>query len=700
MYNKRIMKSRVLSFISLLTLGLCLSSCNYINILTHKLKSIIISDATSAYLVGETYLTKCDLTITGTYSNGDKVTFNKNDVSYNLVYGSSIKDVTSPFAQEGTYKLTVSKDGITSNQLSISVFASHQYVTNIQVNSSSTIEKNASKDISLTLTVSPNKYTVPISYETSDSSIVSIKRINELSYLIRGLEIGEANLTFKGLKNASSYFETNFHVTVTPNQKVEIEQTYNDFVKKNYYNTSACPVEGEVNLLVIPIWFSDSSSFIQESYQDKIRDDINTAFFGSKEQTGWHSVSSFYEEESKGLLHINGKVSEWFTTNISSMDVSDYSTNAHNNFIKNTVNWYFDNHTSDSRTNYDSDKDGYLDGVMLIYGAPDYQVYSQFSSNMWAYCFYAPTNKNPLNPGLNVYFWASYDFLYGSNEVSSRTGGGYCNGDTRFCKIDAHTYIHETGHVFGLEDYYDYSDQSSPTAGFSMQDNNVGGHDPFSTMAFGWSNPYIPTSSCEITINDFQSSHDLILLSPNWNSANSPFDEYLLLELYTPTGLNKFDCIHQYDNNYPLGPNSIGIRLWHVDARLFTTTNKFLTDVNTSYYFYTAFNNTYLNYSESEDRGRDSFSFEISRKEDYQRFNQLHLIRSDVTKGYLSKADLSAADLFTVNTSFDMTTYSSQFYKNNGKLNSGLSLGWSFYVKNITNVTGDIYSATIRLTKV
>ena len=694
------MKSKFLTFISLLTLGLCLSSCNYIDILTHKLKSIVISDSTSAYLVGDTYFNKCDLTITGTYTNGEKVTFDKNAVSFNLIYGSSSKDINSPFAQEGNYKLTVSKEGVTSNSLTISVFGSAQYVSDIQVNSPSTIEKNASKNISLTLTISPSKYTVPISYQTSDPDTVSINRVNDLSYIIKGLEIGEADLSFKALKNASSYFEINFHVTVTINQKVEIEQTYNDYIKNNYYNTSACPIEGDVKLLVIPVWFKDSSSFIQESYKENVRNDISASFFGTKEETGWHSVSSFYKEESKGLLNISGSVSEWYTSNVSSNTVNAYSTTELNNFIKNTVKWYFDSHTSDSRVNYDYDGDGYLDGVMLIYAAPDYQLYSQFSSNMWAFCYYAPTSKNPSNPGLNVYFWASYDFLYGSNIVTSRTGGWYSNGDTRYCNIDAHTFIHEMGHVFGLDDYYDYSNQSSPVAGFSMQDNNVGGHDPFSTMAFGWSDPYIPTSSCEITINDFQSSHDLILLSPNWNSYNSPFDEYLLLELYTPTGLNKFDCVHQYDGKYPLGPDSVGIRLWHVDARLFTTSRKFINDVNSSYSFNTAFNNTYLNVSELEDGGRDSFAYDISKKIDYQRFNLLHLIRSDTNKKYLSKAELSEADLFTENSSFDMTTYSSQFYKNNGKLNSGLSLGWSFEIKNITNVSGDIYSATIKLTKI
>ena len=696
------MRNKTLSFIGIVTLGLCVSSCNYISILTNKLKSITLSDSTSAYIVGDSFFDKCNLSIKGKYNNGNEVTFERNQVVFNLTYGSSAKDINTPFEQEGSYKLTVSAEGIVSNTLTISVFASTQYVSNIQVNSTSTIEKNSSKDVSLTLTVSPTRYTVPILYQNSDSSVVSISKVNDTSYFIRGLEIGEADLTFRALKNATTYFETVFHVTVTINQKVKINQTYSQFVENNYYATSSCPTSGDVKLLVIPVWFSDSDSFVSTSSKDNIRSDIETAFFGTKEQTGWHSVSSYYEEESKGLLHLTGTVSEWYSpTNISASDASSYSNTAQATFVKNTVKWYFDNHSGDSRTNYDYDGDGYLDGVMLIYAAPDYSCYSSFTSNMWAYCFYVQQTslKNPSNPGVNAFFWASYDFLYGSNRAYNRTGGNYHSGDTSNCLIDGHTYIHEMGHMFGLEDYYDYSQSTSPIAGFAMQDNNVGGHDPYSTMAFGWSDPYIPTETCEITINDFQSSHDLILLSPNWNSYNSPFDEYLLLELYTPTGLNKFDCNYQYQGRYPQGPDMVGIRLWHVDARLYTMNNKFTTNVNNSSPFYTAFNNTYKT-EEEDEHGRNSFSYSLSGNDDYQRFNMLHLIRKDTSKNFTSKTDLSTADLFVKNSVFNMSDYSSQFYKNNGRLNSGVSLGWSFTVKNISNVSEDIYSATIQLTKI
>lgn len=701
MYNNYIMKHKSLGFIGLLTVGITLTSCNYIDILIHTLKSIVISDATSAYLVGDSFFDKCVLTLTGTYSNGEKVEFNQSDVTFNLSLNSQVKDINSPFTDAGSYKLTVSKDNIKSNELTITVFSSTQYVSSIEVKGQSTIDKE--KEVPLTLTVSPSKYTVPISYENSDPSIISITKINDISYKIKGLAVGGVDITFKAASSAIHFTETVFHVSVTLSQKVRIQQTYSNFVENNCYNTSNCPSIGDdVKLLVIPVWFTDSKNYISETHMDNVISDIQTAFFGSTTDTGWHSVKSFYGEESKSLLNLNGTVSEWYTPNVSSTQVSDFTNANQADFVKTAVNWYFNNH-SDNRTNYDYDSNGYLDGVMFIYAAPDYQIYSSFSNNMWAYCYYVqqPSLKNPDNPGVNGFFWASFDFMYGSNIVYSRTGKGYCNGDTRHCTLDTHTYIHEMGHMFGLEDYYDYSRVTSPTAGFAMQDNNVGGHDPFSTMAFGWSDPYIPTESGEITINDFQSSHDLILLSPNWNSYNSPFDEYLLLELYSPTGLNKFDSDYHYSNKYPRGPLAVGIRLWHVDARLFNRLNyRFVTNANGQKgSFYTAFNNTYRNSAEDTTNGRNSFSYDFTKNEENQRLNLLHLIRQKKTQSYNSTADITSADLFIKNDSFNMTDYMSQFYKNDGFLDSGTALGWSFTVKNISSITGDTYSATIELIK-
>ena len=263
--------------------------------------------------------------------------------------------------------------------------------------------------------------------------------------------------------------------------------------------------------------------------------------------------------------------------------------------------------------------------------------------------------------------------------------GEYGFGDNSHTKIDAHTYIHEMGHVFGLDDYYDYSNQYSPAGGFSMQDENIGGHDPFSTYALGWSKAYVPTKSEVITLKSHQESHEIIVLSPGFNSYNSPFDEYLILELYTPDNLNELDTKYLYQAGYGTrGPNATGVRLWHVDARLAYflneddegSINQLTSNALDERGVALAFSNTY--YSEEV---KDYVSI-LGKK--YANFNVLQLLRNDKNATYKSSNTLSKNDLFTEGDSFKMSDYKSQFV-NGIRLNNNKNLGFEFSIDKIEN---------------
>ena len=503
--------------------------------------------------------------------------------------------------------------------------------------------------------------------------------------------------------SAESY--THAEPTAAKSGQVVGGYTYNDVIKNNLYDLSSAPNSGDVRLLIVPVWFTDSSSYILSSRKDYVREDIRKAYFGTENETGWHSVRTYYEKESMGRVRLDGTVTDWYacerrsTSFYSERDGAD----ATMDLATAAANWYFANHPSDPRTNYDSDADGYIDGIMLIYGAPDYSAMRKDNaSNMWAYCYWVQdaTAQNTSRPGVNVYFWASYDFMYGHNAIY-KAGSSYGSGDTDHCKVDAHTYIHEMGHVFGLDDYYDYGDNSyAPAGSFSMQDANRGGHDPFSVFAFGWADPYVVGESTTITIGSFQKEHDVVLLTPSWNEYDSPFDEYLLVELFTPSGLNQLDCTYAYNGSLR-GPTQTGIRLWHVDARLAMCTNyneytqnlvysKSLTsdptDSRATYGVTTAFTNSY----DSDDYGSVLGS-------SYDKYDLLHLIRNDTRIGYRTSEDIGNSDLFKAGDSFSMSTYRSQF-PNSTNLNSGVALGWTFTVNSISG-SGDDATATITFTK-
>ena len=222
-----------------------------------------------------------------------------------------------------------------------------------------------------------------------------------------------------------------------------------------------------------------------------------------------------------------------------------------------------------------------------------------------------------------------------------------------------------------------------------MQDWNVGGHDPYSIMAMGWGDPYIPKESGTITIGAFQETHDMILLTPEWNDIDSPFDEYLLIELYTPTGLNASDALHHYDVS-PQGPLAIGVRLWHVDARLIKYgTASFFSDASVKG-CEVAMKNTYYS------NGNTDYITSLGRT--YANFNELQLIRNDIEETYQQTKSLEADDLFYPGDTFTMEKYASQFYRK-GKLNSRTDLGWTFKVKKIYgNLLGNVF-ADIQVTK-
>ncbi len=409
-----------------------------------------------------------------------------------------------------------------------------------------------------------------------------------------------------------------------------------------------------------------------------VREDIRTAYFGTNEETGWRSVKTFYEEESQGTLTIEGTVSEWYeiTSKHSSYGSGTTGGQKTSLLVKTATKWYFDNHPEETRKDYDCDGDGFLDGVMLIYGAPDYTgFWGSDMSNLWAYTSFTQSGSNHNNPNVNAFFWASYDFMYGSNIAASHTGlsssAGYATGDTRFVNIDSHTFIHEMGHMFGLDDYYDYEGKYTPAGGFSMQDQNVGGHDPFSSFALGWGQAYIPTESITINLKPFTSSGEMIILSSSWNEYNSPYDEYLVLEYFTADGLNELDTTYTYGGSSPFGTKTPGIRLWHVDARLGYWTG------------YDSSNNLTFEYAGTTnplDVTQDintmvSNSYHGNHKD----CNLLQLIRNSKTASYNNKTKLKAEYLFREGESFDMETYKSQFV-NSGKLNNNKTLGFSFTV--------------------
>ncbi len=477
---------------------------------------------------------------------------------------------------------------------------------------------------------------------------------------VTGVSTGTAVITVTATQGLNVFSATcTVSVSVATNYSVKtMVHDYQDYMDNNYYsNVDSSPSKGDVNFLVIPVELSGYPM------SEATRTRIQKAYFGTEEETGWHSVASFYEEESNGRLNITGTVAPIYKASYG-VSITETETTS---LVTTATNWYKTTYSTNSGKEFDADSDGFIDGVILIYSAPNNAANND---NLWAYCYWTNNNKNTSSPTAKTFFWASYDFMDESSNAA----------------IDAHTYIHEAGHVFGLEDYYNYDRASSYGAagGFNMQDYNVGEHDPYSRVALGWIDPIVPTGNTTLTINPGQA----IILSPNDLSAASPFDEYLILDVYSPTGLNAFDATYKYGGTssmYPKGPNVTGIRVWHVDARLMrnyspgyapTLTSSITSGNDYTHAMSNSTNSTYGSFYAS-----------------YRSYKLLHLLQRGGTNTYMNGGQFSSSDVWGVSDTFSMSSYAS-FFVNSGKLNSNLTLPYSFIVNAINGT-----SVTLSITK-
>lgn len=456
----------------------------------------------------------------------------------------------------------------------------------------------------------------------------------------------------------------------------DLRYTFRDLNSQIGWNTSISV--GNQKLLVVPVELSD----YKNDYTTEKLNELNTAFFGKAEDTTFESVSSFFYESSYGKLSLSGKVTDVFKSKYSSNDLMTLSEKSN---VSDYIAEEFVSGVDTSKyDDYDLDKDGFIDNCIFIY-SNDYgrnDSIDEYFNSFWAWCTYYLGEPNISKPSVNNYMWASYYFIndnYKDNYNSS--------------KIDSHTYIHETGHLLGLDDYYCYDESSNnikpwDCAGrLDMQSYNVGDHNAFSKMALGWIDPYVVDGTQDVTNIQLKTSSkypEAIIINDNWNGSS--FDEYILVEYYTPTGLNEIDSKHEYTSSNKMYDYN-GLRIYHVDARIIKTTirngnlllSKNYTDEikdDNYYYFVGASNSVCYSYL----------------SENSKKYRLLHLLdqgRKNVMNNgngnggmYSNGGPETSTALWTGSKTFNP---SSDFFANGTKFNDRSTIGYSISVSNLTN---------------
>lgn len=193
---------------------------------------------------------------------------------------------------------------------------------------------------------------------------------------------------------------------------------------------------------------------------------------------------------------------------------------------------------------YDNDNDGDIDLVTILY-AGDPEGWNSF---WWAYRweFFTPNALTKTFDGKRV---KQFVFQF----VSKRGTGGTDFNPT--------TLMHETGHAFGLADYYDYDADVGPQGGLGgldMMDHNLGNQNAFSRWLLDWIKPSVIGSGAPATrelraSGSTDNTKKAIAIFPGLTSTLAPSQEMFMIE-------NR----HRIGNDKGLPAD--GLLIWHIDA--------------------------------------------------------------------------------------------------------------------------------------
>ena len=311
---------------------------------------------------------------------------------------------------------------------------------------------------------------------------------------------------------------------------------------------------------------------------------------------------------------------------------------------------------------YDKDKNGYVDSLVILnlgVNNSDWIPTISYSGAInYRHTYFGDYAGTPTSPLANVFTTVGYHYF----------------------KDNASTLIHEFAHGFGIIDYYDVSYSGIDAVGkFDMQSANAGDWNAYSKTAVGWTDPTVVSGlesgkSVEIKIGSSALTDDVIIIPAKGKTYDGPFSEYIMIDLFTDDGVNKFDASK---NGFELA-DTAGVRISHVNA---TMEKRTLTVDSKEYTIGTIhFANNYR----ADVRGR--YNIEVIQAGGANTF----------TVPQSNDTMLSKDDLFYAGDSFDVAEYDEFFY--NGLMDDDSEFGYVVEIVSIEKDASGNAVATIRVT--
>ena len=238
-----------------------------------------------------------------------------------------------------------------------------------------------------------------------------------------------------------------------------------------------------------------------------------------------------------------------------------------------------------------------------------------------------------------------------------------------------------------------------------MQSHNMFDWNSYSKLSVGWVDPIVVTGNSDevtITISAAATKGDCIVIPADYSEWNrSAFDEYFLIELFSPKGLNKDDWANWERHYNKLGNG--GIRLYHVDARLFEVESPYGTGqeidyskIPTNYYQHKY---VHIGPNNSLDYTAPTYGYYNAKAcKDFKHLAVIQATGIDTFGGEDGKLDaLGKDDLFKTGDVFTFDKYS-HFLSKSGVKRTTMDKGNKFpYTIEFVSVTAD--KATVKITK-
>ena len=299
--------------------------------------------------------------------------------------------------------------------------------------------------------------------------------------------------------------------------------------------------EGDQKVLVIPFSFSDDVFKITAS-------DILALDSGFESSPVGYTALSYYQQSSGGKLNLSGSVEAPVTLSTSFEDFLNnlYSTGS-SPVIASTLDEAIDAWVEEGNSiaDYDSDGDGKIDNLIVANPFPAY-------NGTWTY---GDETMDQLVASFMYDQLVSTEKANAAEWMCGSVGASFGTQDPMNVR-----FIKAIADLLGVPEYSDQTGDlqgnlRAPLGYTDVTEEGISDHNPFTKYLLGWTEPTkVIASSLETEATYTLAPGESLLLS---NEDTGVFGEYLLIDYFTPTGLNSGSSLTEP-----------AVRVYKVDSRL------------------------------------------------------------------------------------------------------------------------------------